>query len=73
LQIGQKTVLADNRRQKIHEWLSPPDPSSNHNAACKKKQPMTGAWLVEGPQFEEWKTRPNSFLWLHGIRKYIFS
>ncbi len=73
LQIGQKTFLADDRRKKIHQWLSPPDPSSNHDAACKKRQPTTGAWFVEGPQFEEWKINPNSFVWLHGIRKDMFS
>jgi hypothetical protein len=66
LQIGQR----NERRQKIHRWLSPPDSSSNHNAACKKRQPTTGSWFVGGDQFAEWKVRSNSFLWLHGIRKY---
>ena len=73
LQAGPKTFLADDRRRKIRQWLSPPDPSSNHNAACKKRQPTTGAWFFESLQFEEWKSSPNSFLWLHGIRKYMFS
>jgi hypothetical protein len=73
LQIGQRNFLADNRWQKTHQWLSPPDPSTNHNAACKKRQPTTGAWFVEGDQFAKWKCSSNSFLWLHGIRTYTFS
>jgi hypothetical protein len=72
LQAGQKAFLADDRWRNIHKWLSPPDPSSNHHAACKKRQPTTGGWFVEGKQFEAWKTSPKSFLWLHGIRKLVF-
>jgi len=68
LQIGQR----NERRQKIHRWLSSLDPSSNHNDACKKRQPTTGAWFVGSDQFAEWKFSSNSFLWLHGIRKYAF-
>lgn len=70
--LGQRTLLTDKRREKIHQWLSPPDPSSNHNAARKKWQPTTGAWFVEGEEFEKWKASPNSVLWLHGIRKYTY-
>jgi hypothetical protein len=68
LQIRQR----NERRQKIHRWLSSLDPSSNHNHAYKKRQPTTGAWFVGGDQFAEWKFSSNSFLWLHGIRKYTF-
>lgn len=73
LQIRQRIFLAEKRWQKIHQWLSPPDPSLNHNAACKKRQPTTGAWFIEGDQFDKWKRSSNSFLWLHGIRTYTFS
>jgi hypothetical protein len=69
LQIGQR----NEHQQKIHRWLSSPDLSSNHNAACEKRQLTTGAWFVEGDQFPEWKCSSNSFLWLHGIREYTFS
>jgi hypothetical protein len=69
LQIGQNAFLAGERRQKIHQWLSPPDPSSNHNTACKKRQQTTGSWFIRGDQFAEWKISSNTFLWLHGIRR----
>ncbi|KAI9868361.1 MAG: hypothetical protein M1813_005804 [Trichoglossum hirsutum] len=48
-------ALLDEVRQKIHQWLSAPDPSSNHNAACKKRQSTTGLWLVGRSQFTHWK------------------
>ncbi|KAH6667724.1 hypothetical protein B0J14DRAFT_170784 [Halenospora varia] len=63
LQVGHRTLVA----REVQQWLSSPDPSSNHNAACKKRQPTTGAWFIGSVEFEEWKTCPNSFLWLHGI------
>jgi len=28
---------------------------------------MTGTWLIESKQFTDWKTNPNSFLWIYGI------
>jgi len=72
LQIGQRIFLEDERYRKIYQWLSPPDPSTNHNAACKKRQSKTGAWFIEGNQFAKWKWSSNSFLWLYGIRAYAF-
>jgi len=65
------SVLAlDEHRQKILRWLSAPDPSSNYNIACKKRQPTTGAWFVEGEEFADWKKDLGSFIWLHGIRTF---
>ena len=52
---------------RIAEWLKAPDPSSNHNAARKKWQATTGEWFTNSRDFAQWKTVPNSFLWLHGI------
>lgn len=56
-------------RQKINQWLVAPDPSSNHNTACKKRQPTTGKWFTQGTEFANWKLGLNSFVWLHGIRE----
>lgn len=68
-------ILADNAtnqinecREKIIQWLSIVDPSSNHLAACKKHQPTTGEWLIKRTDLEEWKRKRNSLLWLYGIR-----
>jgi hypothetical protein len=58
----------DEYRDKIIQWLSTTDPSSNHHIACKKRQPTTGEWLIKRAEFEEWKQTQNSLLWLYGIR-----
>ena len=55
-------------KQKIHKWLSAPDPSSNHNDAVNKREPETGLWLINGELLRDWKMAPNSFAWLYGIR-----
>src|SRR6202451_2575857 len=66
--MQQRMTEGDPLREKIYRWLSPPDPSSNHNDACEKRQDSTGTWFVEGKQFADWKNDPNSFVWLYGIR-----
>ncbi|KAL5328216.1 hypothetical protein ACEPPN_001712 [Leptodophora sp. 'Broadleaf-Isolate-01'] len=60
LAIGEK-------QQKIRHWLSSPDPSTNHNAACKLRQATTGEWFLKSDEFEKWKMTSRSFLWLYGI------
>ena len=51
----------------IRDWLKAPDASINHNAACAKKHPGTGMWLVKSHAFITWLTEENSFLWLNGF------
>ncbi|KAJ8108074.1 hypothetical protein ONZ43_g6538 [Nemania bipapillata] len=57
----------DEHREKIHQWLAAPDPSSNHVDALGKRRATTGSWFVGSSKFDDWKTSPNSFLWLSGI------
>ncbi|KAA1475015.1 hypothetical protein DENSPDRAFT_932059, partial [Dentipellis sp. KUC8613] len=50
------------------EWLSPPDPYINYNAAQEKLYNHTsGQWLLHDLQFSAWKQEKQSSLWLHGI------
>ncbi|RDW83018.1 hypothetical protein BP5796_04509 [Coleophoma crateriformis] len=58
---------SDLNRQRIISWLAAPDPSINHNAARKKHQPSTGAWLLTSKAYEHWLQGYRSFLWLYGI------
>jgi hypothetical protein len=51
----------------LRDWLQAPDVSVNHYAACAKRHPSTGNWLVEGPAFRTWLSQENSFLWLNGF------
>jgi hypothetical protein len=54
-------------RESIHKWLSPPDPSTNHNIACATHHKKTASWFFQGSIFQDWKST-GSLLWLHGKR-----
>ena len=54
-------------RENIHKWLSPPDPSTNHNIACDTHNKKTASWFFQGSIFREWKST-GSLLWIHGKR-----
>lgn len=53
----------------ILDWFSPIDPSRNHQLARGLYQLGTGKWFVDGPEFTKWHEKPNSALWIYGIRK----
>ncbi|KAI0272293.1 hypothetical protein BC834DRAFT_1030466 [Gloeopeniophorella convolvens] len=59
-----------NKRDKLYQeytnWLSPPDPLSNH--AAKREQCHRGStdWFIHGNAFGEWQTSGGRLLWLHG-------
>ncbi|KAF5857290.1 hypothetical protein ETB97_005974 [Aspergillus alliaceus] len=65
-QISQRAEL-DTQRAKVKAWLSAPDPSTNHNAAHRKRQKGTGEWFLQSKEFMRWRADPSSTLWLHGI------
>ena len=54
-------------RENIHRWLSPPNPSANHNIACGTHHKKTATWFFEGKIYHEWKSK-GSLLWVHGKR-----
>ncbi|THU82633.1 hypothetical protein K435DRAFT_971883 [Dendrothele bispora CBS 962.96] len=50
----------------IHlEWLDAPDPSTNYVTARDKRVEGTGTWLLNHPQFIQWKKTGHLF-WLQG-------
>jgi hypothetical protein len=58
-------------KEKMHKWLSPPDPSKNQNIARKSHHKGTASWFFQGSIFEEWK-QSSSLLWIHGKRTSLF-
>ncbi|KAF8490817.1 hypothetical protein F5888DRAFT_1637925 [Russula emetica] len=52
-------------REKLRRWLSPPNPSINHNAACSNQHDGTARWFMRGNTFDEWK-KNGSLLWIRG-------
>jgi hypothetical protein len=59
--------VLEQRRVEIAQWLSPPDPFSNHNAAVDNRRPDTGRWLLDSAELVEWRESEDSLLWLHGF------
>ncbi|KAN0139154.1 hypothetical protein V8E53_003043 [Lactarius tabidus] len=51
--------------QLLRSWLSPADPSTNHNIARKVQHTGTAAWLFQGQIIIKWKSI-GSLLWIHG-------
>jgi len=50
---------------KYREWLSAPNPSTNHNIKYDStNRRTTPRWLIEEGTFAEWKSKPNSPLWI---------
>lgn len=66
LATGVANLAVETHTADVFRWLAAPDPSSNHHAACKKKQPSTGSWLLDSDRFKSWKTQPRSLFWLNG-------
>jgi hypothetical protein len=65
---GALSIISENQlRESIHKWLSPPDPSTNHNIACGTHHKKTATWFFEGSIYKEWKSK-GSLLWIHGKR-----
>ena len=63
LHIISETQLRGN----IRKWLSPPNPSTNHNIACGTHHKQAATWFFQGSIYREWKST-GSLLWIHGKR-----
>ncbi|KAN0130216.1 hypothetical protein V8E53_011973 [Lactarius tabidus] len=52
-------------RESLRRWVTPPDPSTNHNIACDIHHGGTAEWFFRGGIFAEWKSN-GSLLWIYG-------
>ena len=61
-------------RDDLLRWLSPSDPSINHNIASKVHHDGTAQWFFQGRIFNQWKSGKSagSLLWLQGKRVFLF-
>ena len=57
-------------RERLRIWLSPPNPSINHNIACDAQHEGSAQWFFRGTIFSQWKSN-GPFLWVHGKRAYL--
>ncbi|KAF4967728.1 hypothetical protein FSARC_4789 [Fusarium sarcochroum] len=62
-------ILLDNQKKDILAFFMKPDgnPQPNLDQSIKWRQPLTGTWLLESEELEQWFTTPGSRLWLKGI------
>jgi hypothetical protein len=56
--------------QLLRAWLSPADPSTNHNLAQKAQFKGTAVWFFQGGVIIEWKST-GSLLWIYGKRAFL--
>ena len=59
--------IGNQSRERLQAWLSPPNPSINHNIAYKTHHRGSATWFIQGITFEEWK-KNGSLLWIRGNR-----
>jgi len=52
-------------RERLRIWLSPPNPSINHNTACDNQHDGMVKWFMRGKAFDEWK-KNGWLLWIRG-------
>ena len=67
---GSIALTGNQLRQDLRRWLSPQDPSTNHNISWNAHHTGTTTWFFEGSTYKEWKstTGSDSLLWIHGKR-----
>ena len=70
--VGSDNLTGNQLRDNLLRWLSPPDPSTNHNIACKAHHNGTAQWFFQGSIFTQWKSASN-FLWVHGKRALLLT
>jgi hypothetical protein len=61
--------VGDQLQSDVKDWLSPPDPSMNHNFVLEARHSETGAWFFKSETLKEWNAR-GCLLWIHGIRMF---
>jgi hypothetical protein len=65
--VSSDSFTGNQLRDSLLRWLSPPNPSVNHNITRKAHHDGTTQWFFEGSIFNQWKST-GSFLWVHGKR-----
>jgi len=63
-------LAGNNLRERLRIWLSPPNPSINHNIACDARHKGSAQWFFRGTIFSRWKST-GPFLWVHGKRVFL--
>ena len=57
-------------KQLLQDWLSPADPSTNHNILRRAHNEGSALWFFQGKIFIEWKST-GCLLLIHGKRTFL--
>jgi len=68
--VKTETTAGSQIEQDCRKWLSPPDPSTNHNAACEVYNIVPITWFFDADTFRDWMSN-GSLLWVHGKRTFL--
>src|SRR5258708_30862204 len=68
----RRYCAGDRLQTDIQHWLSPPNPSDNHNSASEARYGETAAWFFKSEALKEWRAR-GSLLWILGKRMFYES
>lgn len=63
--LWAKNLTAEEESKLV--WMSNAPYSDRQRALQKKRAGDTGLWILESPQYNDWKTTPGSVLWLPGV------
>ncbi|KAI7263969.1 hypothetical protein KC345_g8974 [Hortaea werneckii] len=66
IQVLQLSVQQSDRWRRIVDWLSAPDPWTNHRSARERHEPHTGDWLLQSHTYLDWKAGKKRHLWICG-------
>ncbi|KAM0426320.1 hypothetical protein ACHAPT_008360 [Fusarium lateritium] len=60
-------IRLDTKRENVLEFFTKVNPHSEFDTNRGLRHPLTGLWLTESSEFEEWYTTPGSKIWCSGI------
>ncbi|KAK4444242.1 hypothetical protein QBC34DRAFT_360671 [Podospora aff. communis PSN243] len=64
-----EATALDSERREICTWLERTNPSPLHNAAIRKHEPHTSAWLQRTAEWQDWLSSSSTdrLFWIYGI------
>jgi hypothetical protein len=68
--LSSDLFTGNHLRDRFLRWLSPSDPSINHNIACGAHHSGTTRWFFQSSIYNQWKSS-GSFLWVRGKRALL--
>ncbi|KAF4419067.1 Vegetative incompatibility HET-E-1 [Fusarium acutatum] len=62
-----RSILTEEQRHRVHNWLTTTDPSPIYNRSRKLYENGTGSWMIRSQYWTDWLASIVRCLWVHGI------